>query len=391
MIYFDNNATAKPNDDIKKLITNDWEANPSSSHKLGISSRLSLELARENIASFIGARHDELIFTSSATEANNLVIQGVIAYFKFVLGKKNISIIFSQVEHHSILNLIYNPFFYDINFKFLPVGNNGIVDVNKLESMIDENVVLVSVMMANNETGIIMPFYEIGEICKQKSILYHCDAVCATSKIKYLVSNFNCDFLTISSHKMYGPYGLGCLYIKQKNLIKPMIYGGHQENDLRAGTENVNAIINFSKICNYLKLEFENINRHYLNLKNKFISIIKDNFSDDEVTINFNNIPTLSNTVSLTFNFQDEHEANAFAFSLDLNNLMVSRSSACASLIAKPSHVLKAIGFDDLRALSTFRISFGISNIEAEVIEAVNIMRKSYNNITHQRNRSRCI
>ncbi len=234
-IYFDNNSTTKPFDEILRAKGPSCFANASSYHRPGLQARLAVETARAKVAAFIGAKPYEIIFCSCGTEANNLALAGVINHYKYAAGLSQISVLISAIEHHSALNLIYNPAFKDVNFIIAPVDKNGLVFPAELEKLITPSVVLISVMMANNETGAIMPYKQIGELCRQKSILFHCDAVCASGKLEYDVKKINCDLLSVSAHKMYGPKGAACLYKRKGVEILPLIYGGHQENGLRAG------------------------------------------------------------------------------------------------------------------------------------------------------------
>ncbi|HOD39216.1 MAG: Cysteine desulfurase [bacterium ADurb.Bin243] len=382
IIYFDNNSTTRP---LKALRGRGCEyfANASSYHWPGLKSRFALETAREKVAAFIGARPSEIFFTSSGSEANNMAVGGVINQFKYFAGLDNISVIMSAVEHHSILNISHNPAFKGVEFKIAPVDANGVVDLLALERLITPSTVLVSVMMANNETGAVMPFEKIGGLCAEKSVLFHCDAVCASAKIKYDVSKFNCDLLTVSAHKMYGPKGAACLYKKRGVTLTPLIYGGHQENDLRAGTENLDAIDGFALACEEAGRNFGANNRRYLELKTAFLASLKAKMPG--VKINGAGAETLANTVSLSFDFKDEHESNAFMFNLDMMGLAVSRGAACASSANAPSHALAAMGLDPLMAASAVRVSFGIENEISETEEAVNIIRAAFDLVASAR------
>ena len=270
-----------------------------------------------------------------------------------------------------------------VEFKIAPVDANGVVDLLALERLITPSTVLVSVMMANNETGAVMPFEKIGGLCAEKSVLFHCDAVCASAKIKYDVSKFNCDLLTVSAHKMYGPKGAACLYKKRGVTLTPLIYGGHQENDLRAGTENLDAIDGFALACEEAGRNFGANNRRYLELKTAFLASLKAKMPG--VKINGAGAETLANTVSLSFDFKDEHESNAFMFNLDMMGLAVSRGAACASSANAPSHALAAMGLDPLMAASAVRVSFGIENEISETEEAVNIIRAAFDLVASAR------
>ncbi len=375
-IYFDNNSTTRPFNEVSSAATAEPFANASSYHRPGLQSRFAVENARAKAAAFIGAKPQEITFCSCGTEANNLALAGVINYYRYVAGLSDISVIISAAEHHSVLNITHNPAFKGINFIITPIDKNGLVDLAALEKIITPSVILISIMMANNETGAIMPYQQIGALCRQKSILFHCDAVCASGKIKYDVKKINCDLLSVSAHKMYGPKGAACLYKKRGVEILPLLYGGHQENDLRAGTENIEAIEGFAACGEIISRDFDKIKAHYLELKSSFIGELNKYMPG--VKINCRDIETLPNTISAVFNFTNPHQANAFMFNLDTAGLAVSRGAACASGAGRPSHVLTAMGLSELEADSTIRVSFGIDNRVDETIEAVKIIRAAY-------------
>ncbi len=375
-IYFDNNSTTKPFKEASRAEEEARFANASSYHRPGLQSRFAVETARAKAAAFIGAKPQEITFCSCGTEANNLALAGVINYYKYSAGLSDISVIINPTEHHSVLNITRNPAFKDINFMIAPIDKNGLVDLAALEKMITPSVILISIMMANNETGAIMPYQQIGALCRQKSILFHCDAVCASGKIKYDAKKINCDLLSVSAHKMYGPKGAAFLYKKRGVEILPLLYGGHQENDLRAGTENIGAIEGFAACCEIITRDFDKINTHYLELKSSFIGELNKYMPG--VKINCRDIETLPNTVSAAFDFTNPHQANAFMFNLDAAGLAVSRGAACASGAGRPSHVLTAMGLSELEAGSTIRVSFGIDNRVEETIEAVKIIHSAY-------------
>ncbi len=375
LIYFDNNSTTEPFNEVCENKPVNF-ANASSYHRAGLRSRLAVESAREKVAAFIGARPAEVVFTSCGSEANNMALAGVINHFKYAAGVGRLGVILSAVEHHSILNITHNPAFRDVEFRSAPVDSNGVIDLAALDEMNTPPVALVSVMMANNETGAVMPFEKIGEMCARKSVLFHCDAVCASGKIPYSLGSFPCDLLTVSAHKMYGPKGAACLYIRRGVSVAPLIYGGHQENDMRAGTENISAIEGFGVCCDIVRRDFDKIAAHYKELKSAFTAELHKQMP--RVKINCAGAETLPNTLSLLFEFADEHRSNAFMFNLDMMGLAVSRGAACASSAVAPSHVLLAMGLDKTDAASAVRVSFGVNNTVAETVRAVEIMRRAY-------------
>ena len=375
LIYFDNNSTTEPFGEIAGNKPVNF-ANASSYHRAGLRSRLAVENAREKVAAFIGARPAEIVFTSCGSEANNMAVAGVINHFKYAAGIDKLTVILSAVEHHSILNITHNPAYRDVEFRIAPVDSNGVVDLAALDEMVTPSVSLVSVMMANNDTGAVMPFEKIGELCARKSVLFHCDAVCASGKIPYSLGRFACDLLTVSAHKMYGPKGAACLYIRRGVTVAPLIYGGHQENDMRAGTENIYAIEGFGVCCDIVRRDFDKITAHYKELKSAFTDELKKHMP--RVKINCARADTLPNTLSLLLEFADAHQSNAFMFNLDMMGLAVSRGAACASSAVAPSHVLLAMGLNKTDAASAVRVSFGVNNTIAEAVRAVEIMRAAY-------------
>ncbi len=384
LIYLDNNATTPLLDEAASVLNDCARSNygnPSSYHRAGMAAGYAVEKARASVARLIGASAPEIIFTSSGTEANNMAVYGVITRIMGFGGKSGpANIVTTAVEHHSVSNAVKAVCSDgEISVKQAAVSSECRLDAAEFERLIDENTILVSVMLANNETGAIFPVAEIGKICARRGVLFHVDAVCATGKISYSVKDINCDLLSISAHKLYGPKGAACLYKKRGVEITPIFRGGHQEADLRAGTENVPAIAGFGAACDYFFENLETSASHYLKLKKLFSDGIKKEIPG--AVLNCALVETLPNTISMTLDLSDIHEVNAFMFNLDLAGVCVSLGAACSSMAKEPSEVLKAMGMSDIRAHSTVRVSFGVQNTEDEVSTAIRIMKESYEKV----------
>ncbi|HNY10579.1 MAG TPA: cysteine desulfurase family protein [Candidatus Wallbacteria bacterium] len=388
LIYLDNNATTPVLEEAAAALNGALRStygNPSSYHRAGMAAGYVIEKARASVARLIGAAAPEIIFTSSGTEANNTAIYGTIGRIMSSGGKSGpANIVTTGVEHHSVSNAVKAVCSGGgISVKRAAISSECKLEPEEFERLIDENTVLVSVMLANNETGAIFPVSEIGGICARRGVLFHVDAVCATGKIRYSVKDINCDLLSISAHKLYGPKGAACLYKKRGVEITPLFRGGHQEANLRAGTENVPAIAGFGAACDYFFNNIESSAAHYLKLKELFSAGIKKALPG--ATLNCSSGEALPNTVSLTLDFCDIHEVNAFMFNIDLAGVCVSLGAACSSMAKEPSEVLTAMGMSDIRAHSTVRVSFGVQNTEDEVLRAIRIMEEAYGKITRAR------
>ena len=337
--------------------------NPSSIHRYGRNARKAVKKARKQIANLINADPSEILFTSGGTESNNMVLFGV---------KKNPEsrIITSSIEHDAILEpcKILTKEGFDIIY--LPVNNYGLVDPLILKNNLTENTSLVSIMFGNNEVGTIQPIADLAKICKEKNILFHTDAVQAVGKIPIDVKKLGIDMLSISSHKINGPKGIGALYVRNRISINPLILGGGQEKGLRSGTENVANIVGFGQACELARVNLLDNSakmkglRDYLS--NKIIQEIP------EVTINGHPVNRLPNNVHLTFlgvNGED------LLIKLDENGIAASTGSACSVQIQKASHVLKSMGFSHEQITGSLRLTIGISNNLEEMDKVVEILK----------------
>lgn len=332
--------------------------NPSSIHYHGREVKQKCEEAREKVANLIGAKAREIIFTSGGTEANNLALIGI----ALANREKGNHIIVSSIEHHSVLEAAHFLEEIGFNVSYLPVDKFGQVSLEDVKSTITKNTILVSVMHANNEIGTLQDIPAIGKIVREMNIYFHTDAVQSVGNIEVDVNNLNVDLLSFSSHKLYGPKGVGALYVRDGVRIKSLIYGGAQERNKRAGTENVPGIIGFGKACEIAKEELPVRISHNLKLRDKLIKGIIDNIDD----VILNGHPT--NRLPNNANFSFEHvEGEAVLLNLDLVGISVSSGSACASGSLEPSHVLSAIGLSKKHARASIRFTTGCSTTEEDI------------------------
>lgn len=361
-IYLDNAATTPIDPQVLDAMIpflTDKFGNPSSVHSFGREVKVMLEEARETVADFIGANPSEIFFTSGGTEANNLAVKGL----TFAnLGKKN-HIISSPIEHSAILDTLeYLKKKFGTEITFLKVNKYGEIDLNELKDSINKNTFLISVMHSNNELGVINDLKSISKIASENGIYLHTDSVQSIGKTKFSVKDIGCSTATLSGHKIYAPKGIGGLYIKKGTYIDKLMHGGKQERDLRGGTENIAGIAGIKKAIGILKSEMISDVVHINGLKKHLIIELKKAF-DDKVIINTKEDISLPNIVNISFNKEKvKVDSDAVIIKLDLAGIAVSSGSACTSGAVHPSHVLKAIGYDDETAKSSLRISIGRFN-----------------------------
>lgn len=368
MIYLDNAAsTPLHNQVLQEMIPylQDQYGNPSSIHKHGRHALRALHNARKQIANLINAEPEEILITSGGTESNNTALFGAAQV------KTGNHIIVSSIEHDAILEpckiLEKNGF----EITHIPVNGFGLVNPKDIENSISSKTCLVSIMFANNEIGTIQPIEEISKICHQKNIPFHTDAVQAIGKVEVDVRKLGIDMLSISSHKINGPKGVGALYIKNGIEIEPLIYGGGQEHGMRSGTENVACIVGFGKACQLAKENMQKNLLHLKNLQSKLITRIFDEIP--HVTLNGHNDKRIPNNAHFTFlgvNGED------LIIKLDENGIEASTGSACSVRVQKESHVLKAMGFSHDQISGSLRLTVGILNTELEIEKTIEILKK---------------
>ena len=368
MIYLDNAASTQIHEDVLNSMLpylKEQYGNPSSIHRYGRLAHKAIEKARKQIASLINADPAEILFTSGGTESNITALRGI--------SMKNPSsrIITSSIEHDAILEpckkLIQNGF----DVIYLPVNQFGVVDYADLKNHISEKTSLVSIMFGNNEVGTIQPISEIAKICNEHNIPFHTDAIQAVGKIPIDVKELGVDLLSISSHKLYGPKGIGALYIKNGIDIDPVILGGGQEHGLRSGTENVAGIVGFGKACEIAK---NNLNENTSKIK-KLRDILIEKILDEipEVTLNGHPQFRLPNNTHFTFlgvNGED------LIIKLDEYGIAASTGSACSVNTQKASHVLQAMGFSLEQITGSLRLTIGIFNDHKEIEKTVDVLKK---------------
>ncbi|MDH5622928.1 MAG: cysteine desulfurase NifS [Candidatus Bathyarchaeota archaeon] len=333
--------------------------NPSSSYSFGASAKNALMESREKVARLIGAeKPEEVIFTSGGTESNNLAIKGV-AYRNKDKGNH---IIATTIEHISVINICKHLQKQDFEITYIPVDKQGMVDPEKLKDAITDKTILISVMYANGEIGTIQPIREIGKIAHENQIYFHVDAVAAVGKVPINVGEENIDLLSISSNDMYGPKGMGALYIKKGTRIQPVMQGGGQERGLRSGTENIPGIVGTGKAAEIAQEEMETEGRRLSQLRDKLIKGALNKIARSYL----NGHPTkrLPNNANLRFSYI---EGESLILGLDMLGIQVSSGSACTSKTLEPSHVLLAIGLAHEEAHGSLVFTMGKQNSEEDV------------------------
>lgn len=333
--------------------------NPSSPHQFGQETKTAIDHARSRVAELIGAKKaGEIIFTSSGTESNNLAVRGVAHRNR----EKGDHVITTKIEHMSVINTCKSLQKEGFKVTFIPVDKYGIVDLERLKSEINERTILVSVMYANGEIGTIEPIREIGSICHERKIYFHVDAVAAAGKIPIEVERENIDLLSISSNDMYGPKGVGALYIREGTGIVPVIFGGGQEKGLRSGSENIPGIVGMGKATEIAKNEMYSESRRLVELRDRLINNIIRGIPHSYL----NGHPTerLPNNANIRFSYI---EGESLILSLDMEGVAVSSGSACTSKTLEPSHVLLAIGLAHEEAHGSLLFSLGRQTSKEDV------------------------
>jgi len=333
--------------------------NPSSSHSFGAAAKNALLESREKLARLIGAeKPEEVIFTSGGTESNNLAIKGV-AYRNKDKGNH---IITTAIEHISIINICKHLRKQGFEITRIPVDRQGLVEPQEVEDAITDGTILVSCMYANGEIGTVQPIGAIGEIARENQICFHVDAVAAAGKVPIDVEEENIDLLSVSSNDMYGPKGVGALYIKKGTRIQPVIQGGGQERGLRSGTENVPGIVGMGKAAELAQGEMEAEGRRLNKLRDKLIKGVLDTIESSY--LNGHSTRRLPNNANLRFSYI---EGESLILGLDILGIQVSSGSACTSKTLEPSHVLLAIGLAHEEAHGSLVFTMGKQNSEEDV------------------------
>ncbi|OLD33539.1 MAG: cysteine desulfurase NifS [Thaumarchaeota archaeon 13_1_40CM_2_39_13_2] len=368
MIYLDNAAStpvhAKVIEEMMPYFKEQY-GNPSSIHKYGRFANSAIQNARRRIANLIGADSDEILLTSGGTESNNTALYGIVSQ------KNEKHIITSSIEHDAILEPYKHLEKEGYKVCYLPVDKYGLVDPEDLKKELLQDTCLVSIMFANNEVGTIQPIKEMVRITHEKNIIFHTDAVQAIGKVVIDVKELGVDLLSMSSHKINGPKGVGALYIRKGVKISPLILGGGQESGLRSGTENVASIVGFGMACKLARDNLDQNISHFKKLTNRLVSRVLSEIPH----ANHNGHPEkrIPNNAHFTFlgvNGED------LIIKLDENKIAASTGSACSVRIQKASHVLKAMDFSHEQITGSLRITVGITNTEQEIDETVEVLKK---------------
>jgi cysteine desulfurase len=362
-IYMDNHATTRTDprvvEEMLPYFTENFGNAASRNHEFGWVAEQAVEQARERIAKLIGATTKEIIFTSGATESDNLAIKGVAEMYK----EKGNHIITQAIEHKAVLDTCKRLEKYGFRVTYLPVQKDGRIDLDDLKRAMDDKTILVTIMTANNEIGVLQPIRDIGALCHERGVLFHTDAVQAIGKVPFNVIQDNVDIASITAHKLYGPKGVGALYVRRKNprvQLVAQIDGGGHERGMRSGTLNVPGIVGLGKACAIASSDMAE--------EAKYLSGLRDRLKDkimgqlDEVYINGSMEHRLPGNLNISFAYVEGE-----SLLMGINDIAVSSGSACTSATLEPSYVLKGLGAGDDLAHSSIRFGLGRFNTEAEV------------------------
>jgi cysteine desulfurase len=364
-VYLDNNATTPVLPDVYEAMRpyfTERFGNASSIHSHGQQTRAAVENARESVAELLGCKASEIVFTSGGTEADNLAIAGMVSAGDHVIT--------SSIEHHAVLHACRHLQNLGVEVTVLPVDGRGLVDPGDVRRALRPNTKLISIMMANNETGVLQPIEEIGKIAAEAGASFHTDAVQAAGKVSIDVDRVGCHALSISGHKMHAPQGVGALYVRKGTRVEPLFHGGRHERSRRAGTENVPGIVALGKAAQLAK---NAVDRG----EDKKMAALRDRLEQgilaqvDEATVNGDGEPRVSNTTNIRF----EHiEGESLVIALDLKGLSVSTGAACSSGAIEPSHVLIAMGLRPDQARASIRFSLGKQTTEEDIAFALELV-----------------
>jgi cysteine desulfurase len=363
-VYLDNNATTQVHPEVLEAMRpyfGEHFGNASSIHHHGQETRSAVERARGSVAGLVGCRASEIVFTSGGTEGDNLAIFG--------LTNPGDHVISSTIEHSAVLNACKHLATKGCEVTYVPVDGRGLIDPADVKRAIRPNTKLISIMFANNETGVVQPVAEIGNIAAESDVYFHTDAVQAAAKVPIDVAKIGCDLLTISGHKIHGPQGVGALFVRKGTQLEPMLFGGSHERSRRAGTENVPGIVGLGKAAELAVAGFEA--RDHRKLAAERDRLERELLRIEATTLNGDDAPRVPNTTNICF---DAIDGEALVIALDLKGLAVSTGSACSSGAIEPSHVLTAMGMSRDRAKSSLRFSLGKLNTVDDVDFALELI-----------------
>jgi cysteine desulfurase len=360
-VYLDHNATTpvRPEvlEEMRPYFLSDF-GNASSIHRFGQKARVGIDRAIADIRNILDAPSSTVVFTSGGTESDNLAILGVASNDKFAGGH----IITSSIEHPAVLNTCQELEQRGFRVTYLPVDSYGVVDLEALEKSVVDDTFLITIMYANNEVGTIQPVEEIARIARQHDVLFHSDCVQALGKVRMNVENVGIDMVSISSHKINGPKGVGALVLGSRVPVKPMIFGGHHQKGLRPGTENVAGVVGFGAAARFAMEELTESHRELETLRARLEEGIRSGISN--VLVNGHPRNRLPNTSNISF---DGVEGESLVLSLDMEGIAVSTGSACSSESSEPSFVLLAMGLDPAMAQGSVRFSLGYGNTVEDI------------------------
>ncbi len=367
-IYLDYAATTPTHPEVVQAMLpyfTDSFGNPSSIYSYGQEAKGAIEEARTKVANLIGARKEEIVFTSSGTEAVNFALKGITSANE----SKGNHIITSSVEHHAVTETCKFLEKRGFSVTYLPVDEYGLVDPGDVKKAITDKTILISVMHANNEIGTIEPIAEIGKIAKETGIYFHSDAVQTVGHIPVNVNELGVDLVSMSAHKLYGPKGVGALYIKKGTKLAPLIHGGEQERRRRASTENVPGIVGFGKAVELVQQEMTGEIERLTSLRNRLIKGLLERI--DHTQLNGHPVKRLPNNANITVDFV---EGESMCLNLDLEGICVSTGSACSSPSLEPSHVLLAIGLPHEQAHGSLRFTVGKWTTDEDIERVLEVL-----------------
>ena len=363
-IFMDHASTTKVDADVLEAMLpyfTKYFGNPSSIHSFGRESAAAVETTREHIAQLLGARESEIIFTGGGTESDNTALKGVAFLNKEKRKEKGPHIITSTIEHPGVLEVCHHLETQGFQVKYLPVDKYGLINIDDLKHSISPNTFLISIMTANNEIGTIEPIKEIGKIASEHEILFHTDAVQAVGKVPIDVRQQHIDLLALSSHKIYGPKGIGVLFIRNGVKLQPLLHGGGHEKGMRSSTLNVPGIVGLGKACELGKKRFEKDTKHIKTLRDL---LIKNTLQIEESYLNGHPEQRLVNNAHFRFT---GIEGESLLLGLDEEGIACSTGSACSSKKLQASHVLLAIGLDPVQAHGSLRLTAGRETTKEEI------------------------
>ena len=370
-IFLDHASTTQVDKEVVEAMLpyfSTYFGNASSLHSFGREAHDALDASREKVADLLHAQSKEIIFTAGGSESDNMAIKGTAYANKDKRTSKGPHIITCVIEHPAVLETCKHLEKQGFNVEYLPVDEYGIIDVEELEKSISKDTFLISIMYANNEIGTIEPVEEIGNIARENNVLFHTDAVQAISKVPIDAKKLNIDLLSLSSHKIYGPKGVGALFIRKGVRMEPLIHGGGHERGLRSSTENIPGIVGLGKACELAKTRMEKDVAHMTNLRDL---LIKEILKMEESYLNGHPTKRLANNAHFRFT---GIEGESLLLGLDDKGIAAATGSACSSMKLEASHVLTAIGVDPAQAHGSIRLTVGRKNTKDEILYTIDVI-----------------